>query len=303
MTPLCLIIGVLLENIGGHLLFMVSWMFAFMTFVSSLSMKFNDVKIFVKYPKTILFSIAFLHIMMPIWVYFLSNLIFQDHLLIIGFVLSVTVPTGITSVIWVTICRGNLPLCLSIILIDTLISPLVMPALIYLIIGETIAIDSTSLILDLVWMIVLPSILGILVNEISKGSFPKKYGKQLAPLSKLCLLGIVMINSSAIAPYLKNITWELFGVILTVFLIAVSGYVFSFLLGRIIWKDHSITTTFVFIGGMRNIAVGVIIATTYFPPKVAMPVVFGMLFQQVLASIFSKIVTKSERKYKKLTNS
>ena len=44
---------------------------------------------------------------------------------------------------------------------------------------------------------------------------------------------------------------------------------------------------------MRNIAVGVIVATTYFPCKVAMPVVFGMLFQQVLASVFSKMVTKA----------
>lgn len=292
LTPLSLVIGVLLESVGQNLLFMVSWLFAFMTFVSTLGMKFKDVKVFVKYPKTILFSIAFLHIIMPIWAYFLSTIIFQDNLLTIGFVLSVAVPTGVTSVIWVTICKGNLPLCLSIVLINTLISPFVMPALLHLIVGETIAIDSVSLVLDLVWMVVLPSILGILVNEISKGSIQEKYGKKLAPFSKLSLFGVIMINSSAIAPYLKNLTWELIGVILIVLLISISGYVFALFLGRIIWKDQSIRTTFVFIGGMRNISVGVIIATTYFPSKVAMPVVFGMLFQQVLASFFSKIVEK-----------
>ncbi|MBS4209536.1 bile acid:sodium symporter family protein [Bacillus sp. FJAT-50079] len=296
LTPLSLIIGVLLENVGEHLLFLVSWLFAFMTFVSSLGMKFKDVKVFVKYPKTILFSIAFLHIIMPLWAYFLSKFIFQDHLLTIGFVIAVAVPTGVTSVIWVTISKGNLPLCLSIVLIDTLISPIVMPALLQLIVGESIAIDSTSLVLDLVWMIVLPSILGILLNELSKGSIQKKYGMKLAPFSKLCLFGVIMINSSAIAPYLRDITWELIGVILLVFIIAVSGYVFTMLLGRIIWKDQSITTTFVFTGGMRNIAVGVIIATTYFPSKVAMPVVFGMLFQQVLASVASKVIEKKQVK-------
>ena len=292
LTPLSLVIGVLLESVGQNLLFMVSWLFAFMTFVSTLGMKFKDVKVFVKYPKTILFSIAFLHILMPIWAYFLSTIIFQDNLLTIGFVLSVAVPTGVTSVIWVTICKGNLPLCLSIVLINTLISPLVMPALLHLIVGETIAINSVSLVLDLVWMVVLPSILGIVLNEISKGSIQEKYGKKLAPFSKLSLFGVIMINSSAIAPYLKNITWELIGVILIVLLISFSGYAFAILLGRIIWKDQSIRTTFVFIGGMRNISVGVIIATTYFPSKVAMPVVFGMLFQQVLASFFSKVVEK-----------
>ncbi len=77
---------------------------------------------------------------------------------------------------------------------------------------------------------------------------------------------------------------------------AISGYVLCLILGHYLWKDVSIITTFVFTGGMRNIAVGVVIATTYFPPKVVMPVVFGMLFQQVLAAQFSKILEKYKEK-------
>ncbi|MDI2587942.1 bile acid:sodium symporter [Psychrobacillus sp. NEAU-3TGS] len=205
-------------------------------------------------------------------------------------------PTGVTSVIWVNMCKGHLPLSLSIILIDTLLSPIVMPFLLDVIAGKSIAIDTKSIIIDLLWMIVLPSIVGIILNEVSKGSIRKNFGKYLAPFSKLSLFGVVMINSSAVAPYLKDISWELIGVIFVVLLLAISGYTFALLLGRFIWKDTSILTTFVFIGGMRNIAVGVIVATTYFPPKVAMPVVFGMLFQQVLAAVFSKVIQKMQLK-------
>lgn len=301
LTPLSLVLGVLLEDVGGHLLFLVPWLFAFMTFSSSLSMKFNDIKVFTTYPKTILFSIAFLHILMPIWAYFLSLIIFDDHLLTIGYVISVAVPTGVTSVIWVNMCKGHLPLSLSIILIDTLVSPLIIPFLLDIIAGQSIAIDTSKIIIDLLWMIVLPSIVGIILNEVSKGSIRNKYGKYLAPFSKLSLFAVVMINSSAVAPYLKDISWELIGVIFVVLLLAISGYTFAMLIGRLIWKDSSIGTTFVFIGGMRNIAVGVIVATTYFPPKVAMPVVFGMLFQQVLAAIFSKIIQKQQLKNEVLT--
>ncbi|TQR15565.1 bile acid:sodium symporter family protein [Psychrobacillus soli] len=296
LTPLSLVLGVLLEDVGGHLLFLVPWLFAFMTFSSSLSMKLYDIKVFTTYPKTILFSIAFLHILMPIWAYFLSIIIFDDQLLTIGYVISVAVPTGVTSVIWVNMCKGHLPLSLSIILIDTLLSPIIMPFLLDLIAGESIAIDTSSTIIDLLWMIVLPSIVGIVLNEFSKGSIQRSFGKYLAPLSKLSLFGVVMINSSAVAPYLKDISWELVGVIFVVLFLSISGYIFAILLGRLIWKDTSVLTTFVFIGGMRNIAVGVIVATTYFPPKVAMPVVFGMLFQQVLASIFSKVIQKNNFK-------
>jgi len=67
LTPLSLVLGVLLERIGQNLLFLVSWLFAFMTFSGSLNMKFKDVKIFVKHPGLIIFSIIFLHLLMPLW--------------------------------------------------------------------------------------------------------------------------------------------------------------------------------------------------------------------------------------------
>lgn len=302
LTPISLVIGVLLEDIGGKLLFLVPWMFAFMTFAGSLSMNFEGVKSIKKYPKAILLAIVFLHILMPIWAYIVSTLIFDDHLLTIGFVLAVAIPTGVTSFIWVSICRGHLALCLAIILIDTLISPLVIPALLHVVVGQTIELDTASIILDLLWMVVLPSIGAILLNEWTNGKIEAQLGKKLAPFSKLCLFGIVMINSSAIAPYVKNMTWELVGVVLVVFALAVSGYAFCLVLGHYLWKDTSITTTFVFTGGMRNIAVGVVIATTYFPAKTVMPVVFGMLFQQVLASLFSKIMEKYQLKYEDSTD-
>ena len=286
LTPLSLVIGVIFESVGQHLLFLVAWLFALMTFISSLNMKFQDAKVFVRYPKTILVVILFLHVLMPLWAFFLSTIIFNDTLLMIGFVLSVAVPTGVTSIIWVTISRGNIPLSLAIILIDTLLAPILMPLIIEVVAGQTIHIDMKSLILDLVWMVVVPSIVGIIMNEKTNGAIHRKLNPYLAPISKLCLFAVVMINSSAIAPFLKNITLELLLVILVVFIIAVSGYIFAFLLCKILWADDFETrTAFLFTAGMRNIALGVVIATTYFPSKVAMPIVFGMLFQQLLASI------------------
>lgn len=292
LTPLSLVVGVLIEGVGQQLLFLVPWLFAFMTLASSLNLNVRDLKVFVKYPKTILLIIAFLHILMPIWAYIVSVIFFDDHLLTIGFIIAVAVPTGVTSVIWVSMCKGHLPLCLAIVLIDTLLAPFVMPALLQLIVGEHIAIDTSAIMLDLLWMIVLPSIAGILLNELTKGKVVQRYGKTLAPFSKLALFSIVMLNSSTIAPYVKTISWELTAVIGAVFFVSVSGYVFALLLGPLIWKEASVRTTFIFSGGMRNIAVGVVIATSYFPAKVAMPVVFGMLFQQVLAAFFSKMVSR-----------
>lgn len=296
LTPLSLIMGVLIADIGSQLLFLVPWIFAIMTFLSSLSLNFKGLSSFSKYPWVILVTIAFLHIIMPIWVYFVSTAIFHDHLLTIGFVLSVAIPTGVTSFIWVSFCKGHLALGLSIILIDTLIAPFVVPTLLHFVVGEAVSINTTSIMVDLLWMIVLPSILGVIFNEITKGKIVDTLGKPLAPFQKICIFLIIMINSSAIAPYFQSITWEIIWIIAVVFIVAVSGYALCLIIGHLMWKDVSIITTFVFTGGMRNIAVGVVIATTYFPSKVVMPVVFGMLFQQVLAAQFSKILEKYKEK-------
>ncbi|WP_042477424.1 bile acid:sodium symporter family protein [Bacillus ndiopicus] len=291
LTPLSLVIGVLFENILHHLLFLVVWIFAFMTFAGSLRMKFKDLNVFIKHPILILTSIAFLHILMPIWTYFLSSLLIDDHLLIIGFVLSVAVPTGVTSIIWITVCKGNIPLGLSIVLIDTLLAPIIMPVLLFAVSGEKVQLQLSSLMTSLIFMIVLPTLVGIGVNELSKGKIPHKIAGKLAPFSKLALFAVIMINSSTIAPYLKELNMELLFVIMLVLLIAICGYIFTLLIGRYFLSDSAQMIAFVYTGGMRNISLGVVIATTYFPPKVAMPVVFGMLFQQVLASVVSKAFT------------
>src|SRR5699024_4874203 len=243
------------------------------------------------------FSIAFLHILMPFWAFFLSNIIFNDDLLTIGFVISVAIPTGVTSVIWINISQGNLPFGLSIILIDTLLAPFIFPILLKLFAGEVIQIDSYSLIIDLLLMILLPSILGILFSELRKlniHNIKEKFGA----FAKLCLLAVVTVNSSAIAPYLKEATWQLLSVILVIFFLSLTGFTLSLIIGHFLFKDLQIVTTLVFIGGMRNIAIGIVIAVSRFPAKTAIPVVFCMLFQQVLAALFSKITAKYQMKYR-----
>lgn len=289
---LCIVLGVLLADVGAALVIFIPFIFAFMTFASSLNMRFRDVRVFAAYPKTILFTIAFLHILMPLWAFLLAELLFDNPLLTVGFVISVAVPTGVTSLIWVSICKGNVPLSLAIILIDTLLAPIVVPLLVHIVAGETIGIDTKGIMIDLLWMIVVPSIIAIFVNEWGNEAFNTRMKRTLPLFSKLALFSIIFINSSVIAPFMTTFSWELVRVIALVLGLALSGYVLAFIVARVAWRERETKVSFVFNAGMRNIAVGVVIATHYFPPTVAMPIVFGMLFQQVLASFAAKYVGK-----------
>jgi bile acid:Na+ symporter, BASS family len=84
----------------------------------------------------------------------------------------------------------------------------------------------------------------------------------------------------------------LVSIIITVFLIALTGYLLSFLIGIYfkVGRDDVISLTFS--GGMRNISAGAVIAVSYFPAAVAVPVVVGMLFQQILASLNGRFLNQ-----------
>lgn len=292
LTPIAVVIGVLLHHWGEQLTWLVPWLFAYMTFSSSLSMRFNQLSFMIKNPIFIVLSLLCLHVIMPAIAYLLANFLFDDELLIIGYVLFVAIPTGVSSMLWVQLCKGNLPLTLAIILVDTLLSPLIMPLVVHGIIGERIALDTASLVTNLIIMIVLPSVIAILINEWSKGHANQTLGYYFNPLSKVIILLVIMINSSAVAPYMKVFSFELVWSILFVFALACIGYLVSFILARLIWKDPSIVISFVYSNSMRNIALGIVIATTHFPAKIAMPIIFGMLFQQLTASFVSRGLTR-----------
>jgi predicted Na+-dependent transporter len=285
ITPTSVVLGVLLSNYLSDFSFLIPWIFAFITFAGSLNSNFKSLTDVVRHPLPIFALIGILHILMPIWAWGVGHITFKEDILTItGIVLGMSIPTGVASFIWVSIYKGNIPLTLSFILIDTILSPLIVPYCLSLLIGEKIEMDFWGIMQGLFGMIVVPSLLGMALNQLSKGKVTKKLGTSLAPFSKIFLGIVVMLNGAIVAPYLKDINLKLISVTVVVFFIAVTGYLFSFLIGKLIRSDRDTVVSLTFSGGMRNISAGAVIAVTFFSPAVAVPVVVGMLFQQVLAS-------------------
>lgn len=295
ITPLSVVIGVLLATYFRELAFLIPWIFAFMTFAGALSSNFASMKQAITHPFPILIAFMVLHLLMPVWAWGVGHLVFQgDMLTITGLVLAVVIPTGITSFIWVTMKRGHIALTLAIILIDTFLSPFVVPYSLSLVVGGEVNMDTGSIMKGLLFMIVLPSLLGMIVNELTKGKSKEYLSPWLAPFSKIGLAAVVIINSAVVAPYLQKVDSELVTIGITVFFVAFSGYLFSWGIAKLLKQDLDVTIALIFTGGMRNISAGAVIAVAYFPAAVAVPVVVGMLFQQVLASVFGYFISRKD---------
>jgi bile acid:Na+ symporter, BASS family len=215
ITPTGVVLGVLLSAYIKDFSFLIPWIFAFMTFSGSLSSNFKSLTEVITRPFPILLTIGILHILMPIWAWAVGHVAFQgDVLTITGIVLGMVIPTGITSFVWVSIYKGNIPITLSVILLDTMLSPLIVPFSLSLLIGEKVEMDTMSIMTGLLGMIVIPSLLGMLLNQLTKGKVKETLSPKLAPFSKISIGIVVMLNGAVVAPYLKDINLKLVSITL-----------------------------------------------------------------------------------------
>ena len=295
--PVSVVIGVLVSDYIVDFAWLIPWIFAFMTFAGSLNSNFASFKDAVLHPLPIFVTFTILHIIMPLLSLGIGHLVFPGEMLTItGLVLAMSIPTGITSFVWVAVAKGNNVLALTIILLGALLSPVIVPLTLHLLVGETVEIDALGMMIGLLWTIVIPSIVGMILNQVTKGKVVDILSARLSPFSKVGMGIVVMLNGAVVAPFLLEEGFTLIGLGIVVIIIAFLGYVLSFSAGRLLKQGKETVIAMVFTGGMRNISAGVVLATAYFPAAVAIPVVLGMLFQQVLASLFNSFIEHYYRK-------
>jgi bile acid:Na+ symporter, BASS family len=293
ITPTGVLIGVFFSGFLKDFSYLIPWIFAFMTFQGSLSMNFRSLKDAILHPLPVIITLGFLHLLMPLIAWSFGQIAFTgDNYTITGLILGMVIPTGVTSFVWVTIYKGNKALTLSIILIDSLLSPFIVPSILSILVGEKVELDVTNMMLGLLYMIVVPSILAMLLNDWTNGTVNKTWRPRLAPFSKLSLGIVVALNGAVVAPYLKDMSYKLAYIILSVFLIAALGYFLAYLIGKWLKFDQETIISLTYCGGMRNISAGAVMAISYFPSQVVIPVVVAMLFQQLLASLYGTFLSK-----------
>ena len=145
-------------------------LFAFMTFSNSLGGGFRELgRVFLR-PLPVVVTLVLLHVVIPLLTLGLGNLLFPDApLFTIGLVLEYVIPTGVASLMWVGICGGNEPLCLSIVLLDTLAAPVVIPLSLKLLVGSVVEVDTWGMMGDMMIMVALPALAAMTVYQVTGG--------------------------------------------------------------------------------------------------------------------------------------
>lgn len=191
VTPVCLMVGVLFPDIARHGVPYVTYVFAFMTFIGALKSRFRDIANVFKRPLPLILMFLVLHILIPVTAYGVGLLFFPENInYITGIVLEFSVPVAVISLMWVSIYNGNNPLSLSLVILDTILSPFLIPATLKILVGSNIKMDTAGMMKELVFMIALPAVIAMCLNEFSHGkvmeTWPKKTCTFFKNVSDFC---------------------------------------------------------------------------------------------------------------------
>ncbi|MGH0054582.1 MAG: bile acid:sodium symporter family protein [Sphaerochaetaceae bacterium] len=289
LTPSGVILGLILGSLVSWMKPSVPYLFAFITFIGGLGISSKAFFGVIKKPKAILIFILGANIIMPLIAWALANLLFPGRPgIITGFILLMSIPTAITGYIWGGIYKGNGALSLTLIIVSTFLAPVLTPYTVAILAQTTVQIDTTGMMVSLLLMVVIPSIAGILINNVTKGRVTEHVAPNLKPFSKIGLFFIIVINTSQVADRLiADASWSYLPIALACALLAAIGYPLAHYLGGLAGLALEDRKSITFAISMRNISSALVLAIAYFPPETALPVIFGIVFQQTICAFMA----------------
>jgi predicted Na+-dependent transporter len=268
----------------------VPWIFGIMTLSGALKLKVRDLGQTARHPLPIVFFLVSARIITPIMVFLLGTLFFGgDADTISGYVLIYAVPTAVSGFVWVTIFRGDPALSLGLILLDTILAPFVVPGTVRLLLGTKIVLDMYGMSLSLMYMVVIPTIVGIALNEVSRGAAPKIAGPYLTPLAKICMIIVICANVAAVTDQIRFISSRFWIVGAACVFFSVLGFVVGKLAGLFGKFDRDKQVSLFYAVGLHNTSAAMTLGIQFFPGPAALPAVLGIIFQQTIAALMGRV--------------
>ncbi len=290
IIPGSLVLGFLFAEPLTPFVPLVPYLFAFVTLTMAIGCGLGEIRLAIARPLPVVWTIVIAHVLLPLLAYGIGAVTFGGQSpYTIGLVLFTLIPFGVSSVIWVGLSGGSVALMLCLVVLDSAISPALVPAGIHLIFGQGIEVDTSSIMMDLLLIVVLPTVIGVTLHELTRGRVQPVVKPYAAPLSKLCFVGVVLLNAVAVAPSVQQLSGDMLKLVPIVMLIVALCYLAGFI-GTRLFGSRELTVTAAYATGMRNISLGVVLAMGYFSPLTTVPVMLAILIQQPGATLVHYII-------------
>lgn len=270
----------------------VNYLLMVVMFGMGLTMKLDDFKVVFTQPKDVLIGCLAQFTVMPLLAFSLGKIFGLEAGLLAGVILVGTCPGGTSSNVITYMSKGNVALSVGMTSVNTLLSPIVTPAITYLLLRTSVKVDMLAMCLSILQVVILPIALGFVVNKFAK----KFVAKVIDILPVVSVIAICLIVSTVVSHNAEKILTTGVIVFVVVILHNLLGYACGFGLGKVLKMDMPKTKALTVEIGMQNSGLATSLANTAFP-SLAMATVPGAIFSvwhNISGAILANILRNRE---------
>ncbi len=247
-----------LSKVGG--ISVLTFLLGIVMFGMGTTLSVKDFVLVFKRPRDVFLGAVAQFFIMPFLAFTLANIFQLDPALTAGVILVGTCPGGTSSNVITFMSKGDVALSVTMTSVSTVLSPILTPAITYLLIGTKIAFDPVGMFLSIVQIVIVPICLGVAV----KTFLPKLAAAATDYTPAISSIAISLIIAGVIGAS-KNAIVANFGIILLVVILHnCLGYALGFAVARftgLSWKKAVALSIEV---GMQNSGLAVGLAKAHF---------------------------------------
>lgn len=238
----------------------INYLLGVVMFGMGLTLNLQDFKIVFSRPKDILIGCLAQFTIMPLLAWSLARIFSLDEALALGVVLVGCCPGGTASNVITYLAKGDLALSVGMTGVSTLLAPFLTPLLTWALAGKSINVDVASMFLSILWVVILPIIMGLIV----KGLWPKFTEKATDYLPAFSSIAIALIVAIIIGANADKLIAGGFIIVLVVILHNICGLGLGYLIGRTLRLSEPKKRAISIEVGMQNSGLASSLATIHF---------------------------------------
>lgn len=259
----------------------ITYLLGIVMFGMGMTLRMADFKLVFSRPKEVLIGCIAQFTIMPGLAWLLAKGFGLPPELAVGVILVGTCPGGTSSNVMTYLAKGDVALSVSITMATTILAPIVTPLLTWSLAGAWIEISLWGMMLSIVQVVVVPIILGILINHFC-GDFVRKAIKVLPLIS---VVAIVLIVGGVVSVSAQKILESGLLVMAVVICHNMLGYLIGYLLAKSCHMDLAKAKAVAIEVGMQNSGLATSLAMVHFGVVAAIPGAIFSVWHNISGSL------------------
>ena len=238
----------------------INYLLGVVMFGMGLTLNLQDFKIVFSRPKDVVIGSLAQFTVMPLLAWGLTRVFQLDEALALGVVLVGCCPGGTASNVITYLAKGDLALSVGMTGVSTLLAPFLTPLLTWALAGKSVNVDVASMFLSILWVVILPIVVGLLV----KWMWPRFTEKATDYLPAFSSVAIALIVAIIIAANADKLLAGGMIIVLVVMLHNICGLGLGYLIGRLLGLSDPKKRAISIEVGMQNSGLASSLATIHF---------------------------------------